>query len=204
MEKLQDSFNFLHQPLGDYLDRLASHESAPGGGSAAALSASLGAALLEMVIGINLKKIEEPSAKEEYRALLTEVSQTRQKLEELITQDAQAFLRLARFFDHKGEREKEMAQAVKEAIEIPLTVCRLSLQALLWVETQRPKTRPMLRSDLKAAALFLEAAFKTAAFNVQANFGFMKDPLEKTALTVELKNLTKELTIVKKKILKNN
>ena len=41
---------YLEQPLQNYLDELASFQPTPGGGSAAALSGAMAAALASMVV----------------------------------------------------------------------------------------------------------------------------------------------------------
>ncbi len=47
---------YLDRPLQEYLDELASAQSTPGGGSAAALSGAMGAALASMVARLTLGK----------------------------------------------------------------------------------------------------------------------------------------------------
>ncbi len=44
------------QTIGDYLQALASTAAVPGGGSAAALAAAMGAALVSMVAKLSAKK----------------------------------------------------------------------------------------------------------------------------------------------------
>ena len=51
--------SFLSSSIGGFLAELESSKPTPGGGSAAALSGALGAALLHMVLQITLKKTDD-------------------------------------------------------------------------------------------------------------------------------------------------
>ena len=70
---------YLDGPIKTYLDDLAARKASPGGGSAAALGAATGVALMEMVANYTEKTFD---------AVKMTLSDERKKLEVLIDEDA--------------------------------------------------------------------------------------------------------------------
>ena len=68
----------------DFLDALASNAPAPGGGSVAALSGALGAALLSMVCNLTLGKRKYAAVQDEIAALVAQ-SQKRSAVFDVVT-----------------------------------------------------------------------------------------------------------------------
>lgn len=157
----------------DYLDLLGSDSPAPGGGSAAALCAATGAALLEMVCAINAKRktASDPSASRAGRAAAARV---RSELLPLVTKDAEAYRKIAAEWTKKSP---ELVRFLEEGSRIPLAIAELSAEALAVAGAEKERTSPHLVGDLFEAALILEAAAKSAFFHVEGNLAM----LEKTA-----------------------
>ena len=76
-EKLTD------QTVAQFLDALASSAPAPGGGSAAALSGALGAALVSMVCNLTVGKKNYADVQDEIGALVKQSEDLRRKLSEI-------------------------------------------------------------------------------------------------------------------------
>ena len=163
------TFNFSKYPLSQFLSVLGSDSPAPGGGSAAALVASLGIALVEMVARINAKR----NAKNSKNRIDT-LRRLRMRAENLITQDAKAFMALSRVFKEKRKGAR-FQQALKVGARVPLEICEFSSQALSIALLEKNRTSRWLASDLVEAALLLEAAFGSGRLNVEINLGQITD-----------------------------
>ena len=74
-----------------FLDELSSSSPAPGGGSVAALSGALGAALSSMVCNLTKGKQGYESTQDEIKEILQQSEELRKQLTELIDKDTEAF-----------------------------------------------------------------------------------------------------------------
>jgi len=158
--------SYLTQSLKSYLDQLSAQIPAPGGGSAAALTAALGAALISMAAQYALKK-KRPQADERLlRSVLRRSEQIRGKLQTLIDKDAQAYLQVVAARNAPLSTRKA---ALRKAGKVPLDVARLCYEALDLLPPLVEKGSSYLLSDVAVAGEFLFAAFKAAMINVRVN-----------------------------------
>ena len=79
------------QTVGDYLQALASTAAVPGGGSAAALAAAMGAALVSMVAKLSAKKARAVEDREVLTGLVPELDRLAVRLLELSQDDIDAY-----------------------------------------------------------------------------------------------------------------
>lgn len=160
------------ETLHEYLERLSSREPVPGGGSAAALVAALGAALVEMV-----GRIADAPAE-----LLSRAQSLREAALEARERDERAFgaviaaQALPKSNDgEKAARSAALESALHGAAEAPLHAAAIALDVLrLSRELTALETRA-LASDVGCAAEFGAAALTACAYNVRINHRYMKD-----------------------------
>src|SRR2546423_12618550 len=88
----------LEKPLQNYLDELASSQPTPGGGSAAALSGAMAAALASMVVRLTLGKADYASVQQEMEILLHHTEKLRLRFQQLMQEDIEAYGRLSACF----------------------------------------------------------------------------------------------------------
>ena len=130
--------NIAGKAIADYLCDLASSSPAPGGGSSAALSGAMGAALVSMVANLT-KGREKYSA---HQALITETLERTEKLipelTDCIRKDMNAFdgvmaaYRMPKDSDsQKAERSRAIQEAYKAATSAPVETAEKSLEARL-------------------------------------------------------------------------
>src|SRR5207244_11865918 len=100
---------YLEQPLQIYLDDLASAKSTPGGGSAAALSGAMGAGLASMVGRLTLGKAEYAGVQQEIEALVQQTEGLRERFQQLMQEDIDAYGRLSARFKMPREPGEERA-----------------------------------------------------------------------------------------------
>ncbi|MFA5260606.1 MAG: cyclodeaminase/cyclohydrolase family protein [Candidatus Omnitrophota bacterium] len=158
--------SYLTQSLKSYLDQLSAHSPVPGGGSAAALAAALGTALISMAAQYALKRNLPRAVEKSIQRVLKNSERIRSKLQTLVDKDAQAYLRVV--VTRKASQSDRKA-ALRQAGKVPLEVARLCYEALDLIPPLVEKGSPFLLSDLGVAGEFLFAAFKAAMINVRVN-----------------------------------
>jgi len=168
--------------LRSYIDDLAAKKPAPGGGSAAALSASLGVALISMVANFTLGKEKYKPVERDVEAILTTSETLRKKLLVLVDEEVYGYelvsgaYRLPKESDEqKQKRTQEIQKALKGAMSAPFEVCRASFEALKLTPELAEKGNSNLISDVGVAVSFLHSAFQSALLNVQINLDGIKD-----------------------------
>ena len=78
---------YIDQPLRYFLDRLASKSPEPGGGSVAALTGALAAALVSMVSNLTIDKDKYHDVQLQIRTVLDRSEKVRTEIQDLIQKD---------------------------------------------------------------------------------------------------------------------
>src|SRR5262245_4319511 len=172
----------VDRSVRELLDAFSSSDPTPGGGSASALASAVGAALLIMVA--NLPKTR--AGTEEDRQALHQASAAltglRQQLTDAIDADAAAYDRVVAAYKlPKGTAGEQQARkaaiqaALRGATDVPLSVLRLSSQALghgVAVATHGTRNAA---SDVGVGATLLRAGAGGAFLNVEINLENISD-----------------------------
>ncbi|MCM8780502.1 MAG: cyclodeaminase/cyclohydrolase family protein [Candidatus Omnitrophica bacterium] len=161
---------YQNETLKRYLEDLAARLPAPGGGSAAALTASLGAALISMVINFTLGKPRHTKYTDFLNTALKESERFRKRFLELVDLDVVAY------------RSKDFGKS----LDVPLEVARLCFKSIKLCPHLIKKGNLNLISDVAVAAVLLESAFFAANFNVDINLKYLKDKKLSNALRKDL------------------
>ncbi len=166
----------------NFLDELASNAPAPGGGSVAALSSALGAALISMVCNLTLGKKAYAEVQEDIEHLLASSEALRQELTQLLEDDVEAYTgysvaaKMPRGTDEeKAERAKAMQSALKGATIVPLRIAGAAVKVMNLCMPAAEKGNKWAVSDAGVAVLMAEASLRSAALNVLINLGSLKD-----------------------------
>ena len=162
--------------------RLASAEPVPGGGSAAAVAASLGAALAVMVARLSEDRPRYAAHGATHRRAIEAGEAARRRFIELADIDARAYggyaaaMKLPRETDaDRAARAQAIAEAAKASTLAPLDTVRLCETVVQVVESLAGRSNVNAASDLDVAALLLEAAAEGAAANVRINLPSVTD-----------------------------
>jgi len=131
-----------------FLEEVAAKKPVPGGGSVAALSGALAAALVSMAADFSRNE----SLCEEARALMKTLTQ-------LVDKDAQAFA----------------SRDLKEATRVPLQTARHSYVVLKLTRDLLETCNPRVSTDIGVAAKMAEAAVRGAMLNVKVNLASIGD-----------------------------
>ena len=175
------------------VEALANLDPTPGGGSAGAISAAMGAGLAMMAAGISAKskKIDE-SKKPKLKQLYANMKDLKAKLQFLVSEDSKAydmFTQCMKLPKGSEERTKAMQGALKYAAEIPLNTAKTAKEVLKHLESAQGDFSPAVASDVKSAKYLLEAGIKCAVENVYINTSGLKDKSEADKLESQAKAL---------------
>src|SRR6202011_4013519 len=156
------------QTVGDYLQALASTAAVPGGGSAAALGAAMGAALVSMVAKLSAKKAKANEDRDVLEGLVPQFDKLAARLLELSQDDIDAYRAVieARKSGAKGEA---LARAYERAAEVPLRAATAAARSLALVPEVSKRAGEMTASDLAVGSELLETGFAGALGNVAIN-----------------------------------
>jgi len=165
-----------------FSNTLASDAPAPGGGSVAALTASLGAALTHMVAALTTGKAKYADYEELTCETLKQTDELRLKLLDCMDRDTEIFGQMASVFkmpketdEEKAARRNAMQDALKACSVVPLEIMGLCYDALVVTQKCIGKSNANASSDLGVAALTLKAGIQGAWLNVLINIGGVKD-----------------------------
>lgn len=195
--------------LSAYLDEIAQPTATPGGGSVAATTAAMAAALLSMVAGITRNKTIDPATGEYFKQTLGELELLRSTLLRLAADDESAFgryieaVRLPRSTDEEMRaRNSAMQLALKHATEVPLQIARACQAILVAASPLVEVVTVNAISDAIAAALLAEAAGLSAIQNVAENAAAMTDETQRVSFRKETVTLQRSLSGTKDEVLR--
>lgn len=170
------------QAIGAWLDALASSAPAPGGGAAAALSAAIGAALIEMVCNLTIGRPRYAAHDALMREALARATTLRHRALALAAADARAFgavtdaYRLPRDTAEQARARAERIQvALIGATEVPLQTAALAGEVVQLAGRIADGANVNALADVAAAAASARAALETALVNVEANLAALPD-----------------------------
>lgn len=194
----------------EFCDLLSSKAAVPGGGGAAALGGAMGIGLGNMVASLTLGKKKYAEYQAEIESLLAEGMALQSALLALVDGDAAAFAPLAAAYGLPTEtpaqqesKRQALSAASRTAAEAPLEIARKVGQALHMVRRIGEIGSILAVSDAACAALFLQAAFHSACYNVRINLPAIAEgdyvaavEAELAALQPEVERLTTETLAV--------
>lgn len=194
--------------LKAFADETASESPAPGGGSIAAYLGSLGAALATMVANLSSHKKGWDARWEEFSDWAEKGQMLKDALLKKVDEDTAAFnaimqaMQLPKSSDaEKAARKAALKAATLQAIEVPLSTMRLSVESFEVIKAMAEIGNPNSVSDAGVGALCARAAVKGAYLNVKININGFEDKeyLEKTL--AEANKLSEQSDILEKDIL---
>ncbi len=171
-----------NKPVNLFLNELASSAPAPGGGSVAALSGALGAALVSMVCNLTIGKEKYAAVWDDISALLDNSEKLRQNLTSLIEEDVEAYTKLSQTMkmprdteEQKNIRAAAMDRALKDATDVPMRIAQACESVMNLCRPAADKGNINAVSDVGVGILMAEAGLRSAALNVLINLGAIKD-----------------------------
>jgi glutamate formiminotransferase/formiminotetrahydrofolate cyclodeaminase len=186
----------LDLSLGDFAKETASESPAPGGGSVAAYSATMGVALATMVANLSAHKRGWDERWEEFSAVAERGIGLQNQLALLVDADTAAFNAIMEAYgmpkatdDQQKARHAAIQAATKNAIEIPMRVARLASEAMGVAEGMAQTGNPNSITDAGVGAMAIRTGVKGAILNARVNLQDLEDAEYSAAIVSECNEL---------------
>ena len=162
----------LQEPVERFLDRIASAEPAPSGGSVAAVSVAMAAGLVAMAARL---AHEWPRANE----VVERAEALRSQMTTLALADEDAYAKVIealRLPPDSPARTAELVAALSGAADVPLAVAEAGAEVAVLAALVAREGNDLLRGDALVAAELAEAGARGAAELVAINLAGRDDP----------------------------
>jgi glutamate formiminotransferase/formiminotetrahydrofolate cyclodeaminase len=201
---VEEAGTLASMKINGFLSELASNSPAPGGGSVAALSGALGAALSSMVCNLTIGKEKYANVQDEIKEVLKKSEQLQKELTKLIDKDTEAFndvmkaFKLPKETDKQKElRTKAIQDGYKTAASVPLETAKTCEKILDIAMFVVEKGNQSSVTDAAISAIMAKAGVEAAILNVKINLGSIKDEKFAKKISSEIEKLKNN---VKKKL----
>ena len=168
--------------IKNYLKETASSAPVPGGGSVAAVSAALAAALSEMVAGLTVGRKGFEAVHDEMEEICASAADLRMRCTEDIDRDPDAYRKVLDAFKMPKETEGDKAsrtlaiqEAMKGAALVPLALAERACRIIEMAGRVVQNGNPNAASDGAVAAMMARAAGLAALYNVRINLTAIND-----------------------------
>ena len=183
-------------PVRAFVEELGARTAAPGGGSASALIAALGAALASMVGWMTYGRRKFEDVDSVMRDNLPPVDRAMRDLIPMIDADTNAFnhymeaMSLPRDTEEQqAARHAAMQAGLKSAVDVPLSAMRIADGCWDAMAQLAGAINPSMRSDLEVGARALETGLWGSYRNVLINLGDIEDEAFRADVTAEAEAL---------------
>jgi formiminotetrahydrofolate cyclodeaminase len=195
--------SFRDLTVQSFVDALASAEPVPGGGSASAVAASLGAGLVAMVASLSQDRPKYAAHADLHTRSIAAGHRLAARFLDLADEDSQAYAGFAAAMklpkdtdEQRASRTEALSNAARQAAIVPLETVEACVELVAAAETLVGRSNANASSDLDVAALLAEAAARGAAANVLVNLPSVTDQSwvgETTARVMGLLDSVQEL-----------
>jgi glutamate formiminotransferase / formiminotetrahydrofolate cyclodeaminase len=190
-----------------FIDELAAPTPTPGGGSAAAYSAAMGAGLITMVTGLTIGKKKYAEVEAQMQAVRVHAEKLREELTYAVDDDAGAFEAVMGAYrlpkatpEQESARDSSIQSATLNAAHVPLHVAEGAVKvmelALMCIESGNLNAI----SDAASAAAMAKAGLTAAGYNVRINVGSLSDPSVGEQFINQMRELESQASEIEKSI----
>uniref|UniRef100_A0A7C4VSG8 Methenyltetrahydrofolate cyclohydrolase n=1 Tax=Desulfatirhabdium butyrativorans TaxID=340467 RepID=A0A7C4VSG8_9BACT len=171
-----------NQTIQAFLEKTASGEPVPGGGSAAALNAALAAALVEMVARLTIGKKGFEAVQPRMQDIAEVCKELRDTLLFDIDRDSDAYTQVLAAYrlpkgteEERDHRKAAIQKAFRTAASVPRDVAEKALRIMQLAGEVIRNGNPNAASDGAAGMLAARMAALTALYNVRINLPSVED-----------------------------
>ena len=168
--------SLLDLRLRDLLDRFASTDPTPGGGSAAALSGATAAALVAMVCAMPKTRTGAPEERGRLDTALGWAREASSRLRGLVDEDSEAFEAVMAAYrqpkgtdEEKAQRKKAVTRAMAHATRVPAQTAEACLVVMRAAVEAAQHGNPNALSDARTGGALAWAGLLGAVENVRIN-----------------------------------
>jgi methenyltetrahydrofolate cyclohydrolase len=176
---------YLDLPLGEFLERVASEEPAPGGGSVSAVAVALAAGLAGMAARLSTGQMDEA------QELAGRADASRRRAAPLARADAESYGRVLDALRSQGDPEtrgERIRAALSGAADVPLAVAEVGSEVAGIAARLVEEGNPNLEGDAMTAVLLADAGVRASAALAGINLSAAKvedDRLERAGKLVD-------------------
>ena len=168
--------------INEFIEKLGSKDAVPGGGGAAALTASLGISLCKMAANLTVGKKKFAEVEAEMYDIIAECDKLSAEFVGLIQKDADGFLPLSKAYglpteteEQKKYKEETLERELVHAAAVPFEIMEKCARAIELSAIVAEKGSKLVVSDAACAINTCMSALKCASLNVYINTKYMKD-----------------------------
>jgi formiminotetrahydrofolate cyclodeaminase len=194
--------------IKEFLAKTASNSPVPGGGSIAALSASIAASLSEMVAHLTIGKKGYEALEEEMQEIAKDAFQYRERLIRYIDKDSNAYNGVMGAFklpkgteQERNNREGAIQKALINATLVPLDVARDAFKIIELAGKVVKQGNKNAVTDAAVAVMMARTAALSALYNVKINLASIKDTNFVEEIREEIKHMESEIVNREREIL---
>ena len=172
----------LDMTLLAFAEETASESPAPGGGSVAAYASTMGVALATMVANLSAHKRGWDERWAAFSKVAERGVQLQAQLAALVDADTAAFNQIMEAYgmpkatdNQQKVRHQAIQDATRHAIEIPMQVARLSMQAMEVASEMASIGNPNSITDAGVGAMAIRTGVKGAILNARVNLADLED-----------------------------
>jgi formiminotetrahydrofolate cyclodeaminase len=194
----------------DFLQKTASNDPVPGGGSVSAMAGAIAASLSEMVANLTIGRKGFEFFDTEMKEIVEDSKELQILLTEDIDRDSNAYDDVIKSFrlpkgtdDEKSKRSNAIQEATKNAAMVPLTVAQRAVKIMDLSEKVIKNGNPNAITDGAVACMMARTAVLGALYNVKINLSSIKDKDFVKDLTEKVKTL-ENIAIEKEKSILSN
>jgi methenyltetrahydrofolate cyclohydrolase len=159
--KTRTTPDYLDMPLSRFLEFVASGDSAPGGGAAAAVAVALSAGLSSMSAILSSDHLPDAAW------LISRTERLRQEVARLAQADAEAYRRV---IAARHAQDQSVQAALSGAADVPMAIVEVGAEtADIAARLVTEDGNPNLKGDAMAAVLLAEAGVRAATALVKIN-----------------------------------
>ena len=196
--------------INEFIEKLGSKDAVPGGGGAAALTASLGISLCKMAANLTVGKKKYADVEAEMYDIIAECDKLSAEFVGLIQKDADGFLPLSKAYglpteteEQKKYKEEILEKELVNAAAVPFEIMEKCARAIELSAVVAEKGSKLVVSDAACAINTCMSALKCASLNVYINTKYMKDKEKALELNQRADKLISDSSEVADKVFLN-
>lgn len=182
--------------IKEFLEKTASNDPVPGGGSVAALSSGLASALTAMVANLTKDKEKYKEYKEEMEEIVERLSVRQNEFLQLIDKDANSFDSVIKAYKMPKETKKQkklrkeaIQDGMKYAAKVPLGIAIDGSKLFEDIELVVRHGNENAVTDGLVAAMMTRTSIKSALLNVKINLDSINDEEFVQEMSAQVKEL---------------
>jgi len=195
-------------PIKTFLEKVASGDPVPGGGSVSALCGALSAALAEMVARLTVGKTNDKAIEAKMFEIMDTASKMRVAFAEDVDRDTTAYAAVMKAYkmpketdQEKKERQNAIQEALKEASRVPLEVAEMGIRLLGFAENLVREGNQNAITDAAVSALMARSAIIGALYNARINLLSIRDATFRDRVKHEAERIEREAFAMEKDII---